>query len=214
MSESIYTLRVSRAAAGAYPTISDALAAADQLYPDAEQPVTIHIDPGEYRERVEIHRPYVTLVGETADSVRIVGSLGAKMPSGDGSGVDGTLGTFRTYTVLVDADDVRLENLTIVNDAGDGREVGQAIALYADGDRLVVDACCITGRRTRCFWARCPRAKSNRADSLGPSSLRRVGWAVSIFDAAGLRATLTLSLAARVPILRGARSARSTAIWT
>ncbi len=41
MSESIYTLRVSRAAAGAYPTISDALAAADQLYPDAEQPVMI-----------------------------------------------------------------------------------------------------------------------------------------------------------------------------
>ena len=50
MSESIYTLRVSRAAAGAYPTISDALAAADQLYPDAEQPVTIHIEPGEYRD--------------------------------------------------------------------------------------------------------------------------------------------------------------------
>ena len=52
MSESIYTLRVSRAAAGAYPTISDALAAADQLYPDAEQPVMIHVDPDEYCERV------------------------------------------------------------------------------------------------------------------------------------------------------------------
>ena len=156
MSESIYTLRVSRAAAGAYPTISDALAAADQLYPDAAQPVPIHIAPGEYRERVEIHRPYVTLVGATADSVRIVGSLGAKMPSGDGSGIDGKLGTFRTYTVLVDADDVRLENLTIVNDAGDGREVGQAIALYADGDRLVVDACCIAGRQDTLFLGPLP----------------------------------------------------------
>ena len=41
MSESIYTLRVSRAAAGAYPTISDALAATDQLYPDAEQAVLL-----------------------------------------------------------------------------------------------------------------------------------------------------------------------------
>ena len=46
MNESIYELRVSRAASGAYPTISDALAATDQLYPDAEQAVTIHIDPG------------------------------------------------------------------------------------------------------------------------------------------------------------------------
>lgn len=177
MNESIYELRVSRAASGAYPTISDALAATDQLYPDAEQAVTIHIDPGEYRERVEIHRPHVTLAGETADSVRIVGSLGAKMPSEDGSGVDGTLGTFRTYTVLVDADDVRLENLAIVNDAGDGREVGQAIALYADGDRLVVDACCITGRQDTLFLGPLPPREVKPGGFMGPKQFapRRVG---------------------------------------
>lgn len=177
MNESINELRVSRAASGAYPTISDALAATDQLYPDAEQAVTIHIDPGEYRERVEIHRPHVTLAGETADSVRIVGSLGAKMPSEDGSGVDGTLGTFRTYTVLVDADDVRLENLTIVNDAGDGREVGQAIALYADGDRLVVDACCITGRQDTLFLGPLPPREVKPGGFMGPKQFapRRVG---------------------------------------
>lgn len=177
MSESIYTLRVSRAAAGAYPTISDALAAADQLYPVAEQPVMIRVDPGEYRERVEIHRSHVTIEGETADSVRIVGSLCAKMPSEDGSGVDGTLGTFRTYTVLVDADDVRLENLTIVNDAGDGREVGQAIALYADGDRLVVDACCITGRQDTLFLGPLPPREVKPGGFIGPKQFapRRVG---------------------------------------
>lgn len=177
MNESIYTLRVSRAVAGAYPTISDALAAVDRLYPDAEQPVMIHVEPGEYRERVEIHRPHVTLAGETADSVRIVGSLGAKMPSEDGSGVDGTLGTFRTYTVLVDADDVRLENLTIVNDAGDGREVGQAIALYADGDRLVVDACCITGRQDTLFLGPLPPREVKPGGFMGPKQFapRRVG---------------------------------------
>ena len=131
--------------AGAYHSISKALEAIDESCPNDGRPVTIHIEPGEYRERVEIHRPHVTIEGETADSVRIVGGLAAQMPSEDGSGVDGTLGTFRTYTVLVDADDVTLANLTIENDAGDGREVGQAIALYADGDRLVVDACCIKG---------------------------------------------------------------------
>ena len=159
---------VSTERAGAYRSISEALAAVDHLYPDAEQPVMIHVDPGEYRERVEIHRPHVTLAGETADSVRIVGSLGAKMPSEDGSGVDGTLGTFRTYTVLVDADDVRLENLTIVNDAGDGREVGQAIALYADGDRLVVDACCITGRQDTLFLGPLPPREVKPGGFIGP----------------------------------------------
>ena len=177
MSDSICTLCVSRVATGAYPTISEALAAADRLYPDVERPVMIHVDPGEYRERVEIHRPHVTLVGETADSVRIVGNLGAKMPSSDGSGVDGTLGTFRTYTVLVDADDVRLENLTIVNDAGDGREVGQAIALYADGDRLVVDACCIAGRQDTLFLGPLPPREVKPGGFIGPKQFapRRVG---------------------------------------
>ena len=162
---------------GAYRSISEALEAADQLYPDTERPVTIHVDPGEYRERVEIRRPHVTLVGETADSVRIVGGLGAKMPSKDGSGVDGTLGTFRTYTVLVDADDVRLESLTIVNDAGDGREVGQAIALYADGDRLVVDACCITGRQDTLFLGPLPPREVKPGGFIGPKQFapRRVG---------------------------------------
>ena len=89
---------VSPERAGAYHSISKALEAIDESCPNDERPVTIHIEPGEYRERVEIHRSHVTIEGETADSVRIVGSLGAKMPSEDGSGVDGTLGTFRTYT--------------------------------------------------------------------------------------------------------------------
>ena len=168
---------VSTERAGAYRSISEALEAADQLYPDAERPVMIHVDPGEYRERVEIYRPHVTLVGETADSVRIVGSLGAKMSSSDGSGVDGTLGTFRTYTVLVDADDVRLENLTIVNYAGDGREVGQAIALYADGDRLVVDACRITGYQDTLFLGPLPPREVKPGGFIGPKQFapRRVG---------------------------------------
>lgn len=98
----------------------------------------------------------MTIEGETADSVRIVGSLGAKMPSEDGSGVDGTLGTFRTYTVLVDADDVRLENLTIENDAGDGREVGQAIALYADATVWLSMPAALRDTKTRLFLGPLP----------------------------------------------------------
>lgn len=162
---------------GAYRSISAALEAAERCVPDTTVPVRVLVAPGEYCERVEIRRPHVTLVGETADSVRIVGSLGAKMPSKDGSGVDGTLGTFRTYTVLVDADDVRLENLTIVNDAGDGREVGQAIALYADGDRLVVDACCITGRQDTLFLGPLPPREVKPGGFIGPKQFapRRVG---------------------------------------
>ncbi len=168
---------VSPERAGAYRSISKALEAIDELCPNDGQSVTIRIEPGEYRERVEIHRPHVRLVGETADSVRIVGGLGAKMPSGDGSGIDGMLGTFRTYTVLIDADDVRLENLTIVNDAGDGREVGQAIALYADGDRLVVDTCRILGHQDTLFLGPLPPHEAKPGGFIGPKQFapRRVG---------------------------------------
>ena len=177
MSCAACALRVSKVAAEAYPTVSEALEAVDKLYPDVEQSVTIRIDPGEYRERVEVRRPHVTLVGETADGVRIVGGLGAKMPSKDGTGTDGMLGTFRTYTMLIDADDVRLENLTIVNDAGDGREVGQGIALYADGDRLVVDACSIKGRQDTLFLGPLPPREAKPGGFIGPKQFapRRVG---------------------------------------
>lgn len=162
---------------GAYRSISAALEAAERCVPDVTVPVRVLVAPGEYREQVEIRRPYVTLEGETADSVRIVGGLGAKMPSEDGGGQDGRLGTFRTYTVLVDADDVTLAGLTIENNAGDGREVGQAIALYADGDRLVVDACCIKGHQDTLFLGPLPPREAKPGGFIGPKQYapRRVG---------------------------------------
>lgn len=162
---------------GAYRSISAALEAAERCVPDATVPVRVLVAPGEYREQVEIRRPHVTLEGETADSVRIVGGLGAKMPSEDGSGQDGRLGTFRTYTVLVDADDVTLAGLTIENDAGDGREVGQAIALYADGDRLVVDTCRILGHQDTLFLGPLPPHEAKPGGFIGPKQFapRRVG---------------------------------------
>lgn len=101
---------------------------------------------------MEIRRPNLTLEGETAETVRIVGGLGAFMENDAGE----KLGTFRTYTMLVDADDVTLRNLTIENDAGDGRRVGQGVALYADGDRLVVDACRILGHQDTLFCGPLP----------------------------------------------------------
>lgn len=162
---------------GAYRSISAALEAAERCVPDVTVPVRVLVAPGEYREQVEIRRPHVTLEGEIADSVRIVGGLGAKMPSEDGSGQDGRLGTFRTYTVLVDADDVTLAGLTIENNAGDGREVGQAIALYADGDRLVVDACCIKGHQDTLFLGPLPPREAKPGGFIGPKQFapRRVG---------------------------------------
>ena len=152
----------------AYPTVSAALTAACEQVPDESVQVEIRIAPGEYRERVEIARPNVALIGETAESVRIVYGLGAFMESGDGTGIDGKLGTFRTYTMFVDAADVTLRNLTIENDAGDGREVGQGLALYADGDRLVVDCCRLLGRQDTLFVGPLPPREVKPGGFIGP----------------------------------------------
>ena len=57
----------------------------------------------------------------------------------------GKLGTFRSYSVFINTHDVTLQNLTIDNASGDSLTHGQAIALYADGDRLVIDSCRLIG---------------------------------------------------------------------
>lgn len=156
------TLTVSADGSGDCATISEALGRLEGTDPSV--PATVLVRPGEYRERVEVRRPNLTIEGETAESVRVVMGLGAFRDAGDGR----ALGTFRTYTLLVDADDVCLRSLTIENDAGDGREVGQGIALYADGDRLVVDACRILGRQDTLFTGPLPPKEAKPGGFIGP----------------------------------------------
>ena len=43
-------------------------------------------------------------------------------------------GTFRSFTAFFSGEKLRLENITIQNSAGNGKDVGQAIALYLDVD--------------------------------------------------------------------------------
>ncbi|KAB8288909.1 pectinesterase family protein [Bifidobacterium avesanii] len=143
---------------------------------DGLAPAEIRVAPGEYRERLVIRRPNLTITAAGGPrSARIVFGLGGRMPSPDGQG--GKLGTFRTATVLVDAHDVTLRGLAIENDAGDGREVGQAIALYADGDRIVVDDCALLGRQDTLFTGPLPPKEIEPFGFLGPKRLapRTVG---------------------------------------
>lgn len=161
MREALDLLAVRDAAAGVRPGGAE------------PQPAVIRLAPGTYRERVEIRRARLTLEGAGREATRIVFGLGAKMPAGDGT----LLGTFRTYTMLVDADDVTLRDLTVENDAGDGREVGQAVALYADGNRVRVLDCALLGRQDTLFAGPLPPREMQPGGFIGPKqfSPRRVG---------------------------------------
>jgi pectinesterase len=161
---------------GSVQVAVDAVASKYEALTDEEkkawQGETIHIVAGVYDEQVEIHVPKLHLVGENlvteqADRQRttvITGSLYGFMPRED----IGKLGTFRSYTMLVDAPDVTLENLTIENTAGYGSEIGQAVALYADGDHFHAKNVSLLGHQDTLFTGPLPEKEREVNGFFGP----------------------------------------------
>lgn len=127
-------------------------------------PVVVHIAPGIYREKLVLERPYVTLEGSSAeDTVLVYGDYALQVLE-DGS----KRGTFRTATLRIHTHDVTLRHITVQNDAGCGRLVGQAIALYADGDRLSFDHCRLIGSQDTLFTAPLPFKEAQPGGFTGP----------------------------------------------
>jgi pectinesterase len=105
-----------------------------------ENPVIIRIAPGNYHELIYIQREkrFFKLVGENATNTVLAFNLYAGMTNVDGK----TLGTFKTPSTTIDADDFSAENITFANDAG---PVGQALAIRVDGDRASFRHCRFLG---------------------------------------------------------------------
>lgn len=125
---------------------------------------TIWIQKGEYHERVVIQTPGLRLLGEDPAETCISYGLYGYKPSPD----IGKLGTFRSYTMLIDADQVQLRNLTIENSAGAGPDIGQAIALYADGDALLFDHINLRGWQDTLFTGPLPPKELEKDGFIGP----------------------------------------------
>jgi pectinesterase len=125
-------LTVAQDGSGDYTTIQSAI---DAVRVHPLEPVTIYIKNGTYREKITIpdNKPDLTLVGESAEHTIITYDLYAEMQDAEGK----PLGTFRTPTLTVAADDFVLEHVTVANTAGFGKDIGQALALYVSGDRQV-----------------------------------------------------------------------------
>lgn len=106
----------------------------------ADTPVVIRIRPGTYKEIVYVQREkrFFKLVGEDASKTVITYDLNANMKGLDGK----PIGTFRTPSVQIDADDFTADNITFENSAG---PVGQALAVRVDGDRVVFRNCRFLG---------------------------------------------------------------------
>lgn len=77
-------------------------------------------------------------------------------------------GTFRTYTVLVDGNNITFKGCVFENSAGKGHDVGQALALYLDGDNITLENCTLKGHQDTLFLAPLPEKEIIPGGFLGP----------------------------------------------
>lgn len=129
---------VNQDGSGDYTTITEAL---EGIRAYMDYTVTVHIANGVYKEKIIIpswlHN--VNFIGENPDSTIITFDHHANIDK---------MGTFRTYTVRVDGDDLLFKNLTIENNAP---QLGQAVALHTEGDRLRFINCRFLGNQDTVF---------------------------------------------------------------
>ena len=126
---------------------------------------TIFIKKGIYKERIEIRKNNITLIGEDTDETIITEGFYAKMIMPDGS----KRGTFRSYTFLVYANNFSASNITFENSAGFGDNVGQAIAVYAEGDNITFKHCKILGHQDTLFTGPLPLKEKQPGGFTGPA---------------------------------------------
>ena len=122
-------------------------AAVDAQKGGGRAPCILLVRKGVYHERVVVSRDNLRIVGEDRDETVLTCSACAKDRFPDGA----EKGTFLSFTLLVTGCNVTVENLTVRNDAGDGREVGQAVAVYAAGDRGVFRNCRLIAHQDTLF---------------------------------------------------------------
>jgi len=137
--ESTYLKTVALDGTGDYRTIQEAINSV-LVYQDKRS--VIRIASGVYHEKLVIPAACcnVTLIGEDVRNTII---------SYDDCAKKNDMGTFRSYTVLVQGDGIRLENLTIENVADPIG--GQAVALHLEGTENVVVHCRLLGNQDTVF---------------------------------------------------------------
>jgi len=131
-------------------TLSEAFALAKNA--PANSAVEIYIAAGTYKEKLDLEQDNVTLIGEEATNTILTFDDYALFLMPDGI----KRGTFRSYTIFVHGNHFTAKNLTFANTAGYGAKIGQAVAMYADGDCMTFENCRFLGRQDTLFTAPLP----------------------------------------------------------
>lgn len=152
---------VAKDGTGDFKTIQEAV---EHLRVHPELELKIEIKEGVYDEQVTFDIHHLIIEGEGPDKTIITGARYGLMPCE----TYGKLGTFRTFTVLVDGNCVTMRQLTIENTSGKGEDVGQAIALYAEGDQIVIEHCVLKGHQDTLFTGPLPPKEIVKNGFIGP----------------------------------------------
>lgn len=128
------TIVVSRDGTGNFRTLQEAIESARAFM---DYTVTIYVKNGVYKEKVIVPSwvENIDIIGEDRDKTIITYDDHANINK---------MGTFRTYTVKVEGSDITFKNLTIENNVA---QLGQAVALHTEGDRLKFINCRILGNQ-------------------------------------------------------------------
>lgn len=135
-----YVFTVAKDGSGEFKYIQDAIDTM-RVYPLAS--ITLYIKNGVYNEKIELPATNtdVTFIGESVEKTIITFN--------DYSG-RGKHTTFTSYTAKISGNRFYAENITFANTAG---AVGQALALYVDGDKAIFKNCKFLGNQDTIFAA-------------------------------------------------------------
>ncbi len=116
-------------------------AAFDAVSANNTQPITIKVGNGIYYEKLvlDTRKNFVTLIGENKDSTIITYNNHARQVLANGD----TINTWNSASFFIYADDFTAKNITIENNAG--FNAGQAVAVFAYGNRIAFKNCNIKG---------------------------------------------------------------------
>lgn len=139
-----YDIVVSPDGHGDYMTVQEAVNAIPDY--SHEQITTVFIRKGVYKEEVTIpHSKFrVHFKGEDPETTLITFDKYARK-FWPGRNFD--MGTSGSATIYIHASYVTFENLAFENSAGEGKEIGQAVAVFTDGDFLFFKNCRFLGNQ-------------------------------------------------------------------
>lgn len=158
------TIVVSRDGTGQFRNINDAIEVC-RAFMDYHK--VIYVKRGTYKEKLIIPSwlQNIEICGEDSEKTIITwddhANILADITPLTAQGTSRKIGTFRTFTLKIEGNDITLKNITIENNSA---RLGQAVAIHTEGDRIKFVNCRFLGHQdtvytghegTRLFFDHC-----------------------------------------------------------